>query len=402
MNNSNFPIPENEMERLLSLSALDLDYSNLDEQFKDLTLLAAKVAGTEISLINLLDSFTQWTISNHGLPVEQMPREESACQYTIMNSEPFEVPDLSEDDRFKDKPYVDGPLALRYYFGLPLKTEEGVNIGALCVLDTHRKSLNPEKIELLDIIGQTVVKRLRSYQALDILKERLRDSKESKKKVAHDIRGPLAGIIGLSEIITEQADAVDVKELMESVGLINKSSRTILELADEILSGDIQKHLGDNELNLLIFKQKLLKLYSPQARYKNIVLEVDINSENQNIPFSKNKLLQITGNLISNAIKFTPIGGRITVKLALIINAEKSLLKILVSDNGVGIEPTALNSIINGNSSTSAGTLGEMGFGFGLSLVTHLVRSLNGSLNANSILEKGTTFEVILPQSYRP
>jgi signal transduction histidine kinase len=399
MHNSNLPIPENEMQRLLSLSDLDLDYSNLEDNFNDLTLLAAKVAGTEISLINLLDSFTQWTIANHGLQVEQMPREESACQYTIMNAEPFEVPDLSIDERFRDKFFVDGPLSLRYYFGLPLKTAEGTNIGALCVLDTQLKTLTPEKIELLEVIGQTVVKRLQSYRALDILKDRLRASNESKKKVAHDIRGPLAGIIGLSNIITDQGNSCDVNELIELVAMINKSSKTILELADEILSVDINKPLADNELNLVLFREKLIKLYSPQARYKNIILEVDINSDNQNIPFSKNKLLQITGNLISNAIKFTPAGGRIKVKLDLIINVDKNLLNILVSDNRVGIDPTALNSIIKGNSSTSIGTLGETGFGFGLSLVSHLVESLNGSLDASSELGKGTRFKVILPQS---
>lgn len=400
MQNLTIPIPANEMERLLSLSALDLDYSNLDENFKDLTLLAAKVAGTQISLINLIDSFTQWTISNHGLAVDQMPREESACQYTIMNSAPFEVPDLSIDERFKHKVYVDGPLGLRYYFGLPLTTSEGVNIGALCVLDTELKSLDPEKIELLEIIGETVVKRLRSYQTLDLLNTRLKDSNESKKKVAHDIRGPLAGIIGLSDIITDQGDACDIKELMEFVGLINKSSRTILELADEILSGDMKKGLSENDLNLLVFKEKLVKLYAPQAIYKAISLDVSINSENQYIPFSKNKLLQITGNLISNAIKFTPAGGEINVNLDLIVHAEKDLLKISVSDNGVGIETEALNSIINGKSSTSAGTIGELGFGFGLSLVSHLIESLNGSLKAKSLPGSGTTFEVVLPQRH--
>jgi hypothetical protein len=73
------PFPENEMDRLLSLSEFDLDYDNLEDNFKDLTRLAAKVAGTEISLINLIDSFTQWTISSHGLDIAQMPREESVC-----------------------------------------------------------------------------------------------------------------------------------------------------------------------------------------------------------------------------------------------------------------------------------------------------------------------------------
>jgi len=399
MQNSQLPIPDNEMQRLLSLSELDLDYSNLEENFKDLTLLAAKVAGTEISLINLIDSFTQWTVANHGLQVDQMPREESVCQYTIMNTGHFEVQDLSVDERFKNKFYVDGPLGLRYYFGMPLTTSEGVNIGALCVLDTQIRALTPEKIELLEIIGQTVVKRLRSIRALDVLNARLKESNESKKRVAHDIRGPLAGIIGLSDIIGEQGSVSDVKEIMEFVGMINKSGRSLLELADEILSASGQRALQENEFNLILFKEKLVKLYQPQAKHKDITLDVVLDAKNENVPFSKNKLLQITGNLISNAIKFTPNGGRITVSLDLAVNSERNLLKISVSDTGTGMDEETLRAIKAGNSSSTNGTSGEKGFGFGLSLVSHLVESLNGSLKIDSAAGAGTTFEVVLPQA---
>ena len=399
MPNSELPIPDNEMQRLLSLSDLDLDYSNLEDSFKDLTLLAAKVAGTEISLINLIDSFTQWTIANHGLQVDQMPREESVCQYTIMNTPHFEVQDLSIDDRFKHKFYVDGPLGLRYYFGMPLTTSEGVNIGALCVLDTQIRTLTPEKIELLEIIGQTVVKRLRSMRALEVLNERLKESNESKKRVAHDIRGPLAGIIGLSDIIGEQGDVGDVKEIMEFVGMINKSGRSLLELADEILSAGGKRALHDNEFNLLVFKDKLLKLYQPQAKHKDITLDVVLNAKNENVPFSKNKLLQITGNLISNAIKFTPNGGRITIGLDLAVNSERNLLKISVSDTGTGMDEQTMAAIKAGNGSSTAGTGGEKGFGFGLSLVSHLVESLNGTMKFDSAPGAGTTFEIFLPQA---
>src|SRR5213075_1443343 len=94
------PMPSNEMDRLLKLSEFDVDYADVQESLKDLTKLAAKVAGTSISLVNLIDTFTQWTISNFGLPLEQMAREDSVCQYTITAKESFEVKDLPTDDRF--------------------------------------------------------------------------------------------------------------------------------------------------------------------------------------------------------------------------------------------------------------------------------------------------------------
>jgi hypothetical protein len=72
------------MNRLMALSEFDLDYLDLEASFADLTKLAAKVAGTSISLINLIDSFTQWSAFSFGLDIKQMPREDSVCQYTIM------------------------------------------------------------------------------------------------------------------------------------------------------------------------------------------------------------------------------------------------------------------------------------------------------------------------------
>ncbi len=104
--NLNLPIPENEYERVLKLSDFDLDYVNFQDKFKDLAMLAASIAGTPISLVNLIDSYTQWTLSNYGLDIKQLPRQESLGQYTIKYDEkPFKVEDLSKDDRFKDRFY---------------------------------------------------------------------------------------------------------------------------------------------------------------------------------------------------------------------------------------------------------------------------------------------------------
>ncbi len=399
MANKSITIPHNELERIISLSNLDLDFTNLEDNFKDLTLLATKVTGTGISLINIIDSFTQWTISSHGMDLQQMPREESVCQYTIMSDQPLEVHDLRLDERFSSKFYVKDAGGLRYYYGMPLQLSRGLNVGALCVLDTEVKSLSPEKIELLEIIAQTVVKRLKSIHALELLSAKLHESNISKKKAAHDIRGPLAGIIGLSELISEQGAAGDVAELMEYISMINKSGRSLLELADEILTEGNQKPLAENEFNLPLFKDKLIKLYQPQARFKRVDLEVILNAGNETVPFSKNKLLQIAGNLISNAIKFTPEGGSVSVNLGLSINAEEKLLTITVTDTGVGIDGTAVQQILIGKAETTSGTGGEKGYGFGLSLVSHLVESLNGKITVNSRPGEGTMFEVTLPQS---
>lgn len=392
------PVPENEMDRLLALAELDLDYSSLNDNFRDLTHLAAKVAGTDISLINLIDSFTQWTIGNYGMDIDQMKREDSVCQYTIMTDEPFEVSNLAADQRFSEKSYVKDPISLRYYLGVPLKDSNGVNLGALCVLDPELKTLSPEKIEMLRIIAGEIVNRLKSYKAIETLRNQVKEADATKKKVAHDIRGPLAGIIGLSEILAQQGKTAQLDEVMEFIQMIHKSSKSVLELADEILSDPASSKLRDSEYNLEVFADKLRKLYDPQAFNKGLRLKITFNESHSKIPFSKNKLLQITGNLISNAIKFTPSVGEVSVNLDLTAQDNKNALSIHVRDTGVGMTREVIDEIMRDGTSTTKGTSGEKGYGFGLALVKHLVENLKGTMKINSTPGSGTSFQVLIPQ----
>jgi len=393
------PIPNNEFDRLVSLSEFDLDYSDLNDNFKDLTKLAAKVAGAEMSLLNLIDNFTQWSISNYNLPVNQMPREESVCQYTIMTEAPFEIKELSKDERFKDKSYVINEPRLNYYFGIPLRTDNGLNLGALCVLDTQSKELSSEKIELLKIIAAEIINRFKTIRAIQEMQVQMQELSESKKKVAHDIRGPIGGIIGLAQIIQDQGDKNKLSEVLEFINLIQKSGKSILELADEILTVDYENPAPEeivinhqHEFNLTTLKQKIVDMYSPQAIEKGITLKVEITTSSPNIAFPKNKLLQIIGNLMSNAMKFTSKNGHVTVRLGLDKDFDSRKLNIEVEDTGTGMTKEKIDQILFGKAISTNGTKGETGYGFGLALVKHLTSRMNGCLDIKSEMGFGTKF----------
>ncbi|RYG21992.1 MAG: sensor histidine kinase [Chitinophagaceae bacterium] len=393
------PTPLNEIDRVLNLYEFDLDYANLEDTFKDLTYLAAKVSGTEISLINLIDTYTQWSISKSGLDIDQMAREDSVCQYTILENDHFEVENLAEDERFQHKDYVANPHNLRYYFGIPLKTSTGHHIGALCVLDTKNKKLSPEKIELLKIIANEIMTRLNTLKMVQDLKNKLSTEKSNTKKASHDIRGPLAGIIGVTQIIKDQLEENNLDQVLEMLNLISRSGKSLLDLTDEILSAE-KASVSDSkvgEFNLTIFKDKLLKLYLPQALNKEITFDVNINPANASIRFSKNKLLQIVGNLVSNAIKFTAANGKVIAELDLQGDNVNNNLKISVTDTGVGLSKESIVNILNASHSTTPGTAGEKGYGFGLSMVKHLVDSLHGKMSIDSTEGKGARFEITLP-----
>lgn len=400
MIDKSIPLPDNELERMIALSALDLDFIDLEGAFNDLTLLATKVTGMQTSLINIIDSDTQWTIAKQGVEVQQVPRTDSVCHYTILGDKYVEIKDLRLDDRFSYRDFVSGPAGFRYYFGMPLRITEGINIGTICVLDTKVNSLGADKIELLKLISQTVVERLKSMTIISQLKERLQESEASKSKAAHDIRGPLAGIVGLSALLKEQGTSADAEERSTYVSMIHKSGQSLLELTDEILNDGLNRSVIAENLNMTLFIEKLRTLYQPQAKAKQVGLEFVLEPGDHIVPFSKNMVMQIAGNLISNAIKFTSAGGKVQVKLGITLNQSKTFLQIVVSDTGSGMDDKLIQQILLGKAETTPGTMGERGYGLGLSLVKHLVELRGGKMKISSIVDQGSVFEVKLPQYF--
>jgi signal transduction histidine kinase len=398
------PIPKNEDDRVWALAEYDIDYSDVSSLLKDLVELTAKIAGTQVSLVNLIDTYTQWSVSNFGLSIEQMKREDSVCQYTILKNDGFEVKSLSSDDRFKDKFYVVNNPNLEYYYGIPLATKDGYNLGALCVMDTKSKELSPEKVELLKIVAKEVVNRLSTIKYIQSLKSKVNQVNENSKKVAHDIRGPLSGIIGLAQMVTEHGQDQKLDDILEIMKLIQRAGNSLLDLATEILNAEDQQArgvIGVEDFTLLNFKEKLEKLYTPQAANKQIELLLYIKVGQEQKPIPKNKLLQVAGNLIINAIKFTNNKGIISVDLNIHSNPiAGQVLEIEVADNGVGLSQNEIDEILKGIKASSSGTTGEKGygFGFGLSFVKRLIDELNGTLTIESNLGKGTRFKVSLPQ----
>lgn len=400
--NPGTPVPVNEIERLLSLSNMDLDYTSLQNSLEDLTRLAAGIAGTTISLVNLIDTYNQWSVSRFGIEIEQMPREDSVCQYTIMEDQYLEVPNLATDERFKNKSYVtSGPL-LQYYFGVPLKTEKGMHIGALCVLDKQAKLLDPAKAELLKLVAKEIVVRLTSEKNIEVLNQKLTDMTETQERLAHDIRGPIGGMIGLAQLFSSPDCDTNPEEMAEVFSMIESGGQSILTLAEDILNhakvNASHAAINNDQYNLQSFKQAIEKLYQPMAKHKNILFIVKAGVENSSILFSKNKLMQVCGNLISNAIKFTPAGGTVTVTLQLDTYKWENKLQICVEDTGVGMSAKAVTDIMSGIAVSTNGTEGEHGYGLGLSLVKHLVDDLDGTMQVYAVEGEGTKFEISLPQ----
>jgi len=148
------PVPSNEVQRLASLTRLEILDTSPEVEFDALTKAASIVCGTPVSLISLIDSERQWFKANVGLPgVEETSRDIAFCSHAILNDGIFEIPDAFLDDRFADNPLVLGSPNIRFYAGAPIRLSDGSRIGTICVIDRRPKQLTEQQREVMQCLA---------------------------------------------------------------------------------------------------------------------------------------------------------------------------------------------------------------------------------------------------------
>jgi GAF domain-containing protein len=142
------PRPANEAERVATLRGYEILNTEPEAAFDDLTFLASYICQTPIALISLVDSDRQWFKSKIGISETQTARDIAFCSWAILENDIFVVPDVSQDERFSENPFVVSDPKIRFYAGAPLMTN-GHAIGTLCVLDRVPRQLSPEQLQAL-------------------------------------------------------------------------------------------------------------------------------------------------------------------------------------------------------------------------------------------------------------
>ena len=152
-----------ESARAAVIAAYDLERLRHSAALGRITDFAAALCGTPVALVTLLDEAEQTFLARTGLDVESMPRDISFCRYAIETDDLLVIDDLSVDPRFVDNPLVTGDQHARFYAGAPLVTDEGVALGALCVIDrvAHPGGLTPLQRLGLETLAENVMARLR-------------------------------------------------------------------------------------------------------------------------------------------------------------------------------------------------------------------------------------------------
>lgn len=166
-------LPANEIDRLAAVRALMPSQVQSTPELDALTTLARMVFQTPMAAVTIVDEDWQHIAANAGLETVGCTREQSLCTQVVRTGHCFVVPDLTDDEVFRNLPYVEGDPQFRFYAGTPVELEPGLTVGALCVLDTAPRQLNANEIETLRNFGTVAggLLRLRRSNILLSLEE---------------------------------------------------------------------------------------------------------------------------------------------------------------------------------------------------------------------------------------
>lgn len=250
-------------------------------------------------------------------------------------------------------------------------------------------------------VGRDMTQLRRMHEALQLRAEELEEANRLKDEflaiLSHELRTPLTSILGWSRLL--RAGQLKEFDRHRAIQIIERNaeaqSKLIEDLLDvsRIITGKLKMEFQPVPFAPIV--ENVVNELLPAATVKNLQLELAADPAAGPIIADPTRLQQIVGNIIANAIKFTPDGGRITVRLERI----DSHARLRVSDTGIGISPTVLPHIFERfKQADSSNVRSHGGLGLGLAIVHHLVQQQAGVVRAESAGEgQGATFIVDFP-----
>ncbi|WP_227677923.1 GAF domain-containing hybrid sensor histidine kinase/response regulator [Psychrobacter frigidicola] len=449
MSTYTYPLASDDEARIAKLLEFQVLNNDVEPAFTRLTDLVKLFFDVPIVTISFIDADTQYLKSSHGLGnLCSTKREVSICNYTILSDEILLVPDLSIDERFIYNPLVIEAPYLRFYAGAPImlyEDDQTYRLGSLCIIDTvPNYNFDDKQAQLLQqfaiMTADTLQLRKKQYQS----KHANEMKSEFLANMSHEIRTPMNGIGGMVEMLD---DTELTHEQQEYVDNIKVSSEHLLSIINGIL--DLSKVESGKmtvdmvPMNLSVLCNEVISLFSVKARQRGLTLEYHYTEAlSPYVQGDPVRLKQILSNLVNNAIKFTREGGYVSINVNhaphchcapcsdegadnsdinrgnghvdISVNnsvnnstdnddheshdCDEMTLCITVTDSGVGIKPESLEAIFDAYNQADKSTHRLYGgTGLGLSVCKSLVELMGGRIWADSVVDEGTTFQVLLP-----
>ncbi|MEB3310233.1 MAG: response regulator [Snowella sp.] len=266
-----------------------------------------------------------------------------------------------------------------------------------------------QQAKLVEQLQQELTERQQAQQQLLISNQELTRATRLKDEflanMSHELRTPLNAILGMTEGLLEELFGHINKKQRKSLQTVENSASHLLSLINDILDvAKIESGLIELELNSVAIEplcSSSLAFVKQQALNKRIQLDINLPPYLPNLWVDERRIRQVLINLLTNAVKFTPEGGHVTLTVSQIDsspNSTQTLLRIAITDTGIGISSENIDKLFKPFVQIdSALNRQYTGTGLGLALVKQLVELHGGRVELTSELEKGSCFSVDLP-----
>ncbi len=391
-------MPFNETERLRNLRDYEILDTPADPAFNNLVNLAANVCNTPVAMISFVDENRQWFKASTGIKMREGPRDSSLCAYTILEKDFFVVEDALKDPRFYDAPFVQEPTGIRFYLGVPLITEEGHALGAICSVDRVARELNSNQIAALKMLAQQVVYLLK--------KQRMESKTHSRQtikfaalgqvaaNIAHEIRNPLTIIQAKAEYLLQQLTGAPL-----TLELGQKHLEKIIETTQRIstIIGGIQsfsRNSSEEPIKTLSLEKVIQDAYSlSDERFKSRAIRFLFTNAAPNaiVQGRQVQLAQVFLNLLNNSFDAIAQLSERWVKIGVEQDGDKLIVR--VKDSGKGLPPTVVERLFMPFFTTKNE---DQGTGLGLSISKEIIETHGGHISYDES-DSNTCFVIQLP-----
>ena len=242
---------------------------------------------------------------------------------------------------------------------------------------------------------------------LEIALKKAEDASLAKTRflnnMSHDIRTPMNVILGYAQLMENELKGKGMPEMLEHLEKLQQSGNLLLAIINNVLdmakieSGRME--LDENYCRIEAVWKSLFAVFDEKARKKNIALHYTMNVEHEHVLTDVTKVKEILVNILSNSIKYTPVGGSVMVDVDELSCDESGYMieRIRVSDTGIGMSQDYLKKIFEAFTREQNTTKSKIvGTGLGMSIVKKYVDLLGGTINVESEFGKGSTFTVTL------
>ncbi|MGV8916969.1 MAG: histidine kinase dimerization/phosphoacceptor domain -containing protein [Pseudomonas sp.] len=318
--------PTQSAERLAALHSYDILDTPREPEFDELVDLAAKICGTPISVVNLIENDRQWFKAEVGLGIRETPLDVSICRHVLLQPGLTIISDLRDDPRMCANPLVTAESGLRFYAGCLLETPEGHGLGTLCILDTAPRKLSKDQQSALKTLANQVMAQMELRRSLKQKTKLLQEKELLLKEVNHRTKNNLQLIIGLLQLQLRRLTDP------EAIAALTDTSRRIMSI-----SAVHETLYQEDNVGVVDAASYLAQIIAGVAATAPHGTRFESDMESIVLPLdSAIPLALIVNELLTNALKYayTAFASR---QVLIILKKEGDTLYLTVADDGKGL-----------------------------------------------------------------